>query len=151
MNQQEIRFSPYHAAIQTIADEVGRRKCNEREFAGMSGSIGVWLWIDLTIKAIEALKKRGEWRFEVPNEATVRRRLNYLADSDWIDQGIPRPEDYPPKWKHLNVNINDSDRISGHVSNQSAYQPIEIRTGEVATKVNPSKAATSSTPQEAKN
>ena len=126
MSQQQIRVSPYYSAIRNVASEVGLRKCNERAFAGMSGSIGVWLWVDLTIKEIEVLKKRGEWAFGIPDTSTVKRRLNYLADPAWLDDGLPRPEDSPPLWRHLPVNVNDVDPSGrGHVRNQSAYQPAE--------------------------
>ena len=148
MSQTVIKVNRHYAALRSIAHEVGLRKCNERAFAGMKGSIGVWLWVDLTIKEVEALKKRGEWRWEVPDTSTVKRRLNYLADSAWLDDGLLRPEDSPPLWRHLSVNVNDVDPSGrGHVRNQSGYQPIEIRTEEATTEVNRQQAA-SPTPQE---
>lgn len=123
MSLREVRVIPYRIAIQNLADEVGLRKCNERAFGGLPGSIGIWNWVDLTTKATESEKKAGRWRFNIPEIETVRRLIAYLADPDEIDAKVPRPADSPPKWRHLAFPIMDVDPCTRHVRNQSGYVP----------------------------
>lgn len=120
----------YRLAVQQLAHEVGLAKCQERTFVGLPGSIGIWCWVDLTIKAAEEEKKKGTWPWNIPNIETVRRLINYLADPKEIDAGVPRPPDSPPKWIHLKLDYPDVDPRTGHVRRQSTYRPVDISPAE---------------------
>ncbi len=126
MSVQVRRPSPFRIATQNLADEVMSLKCKERDFAGLPGSIGIWLAVDLTIRKAEQEKKAGRWRFNVPDIETVRRLIAYLADPEEIDDKVSRPEDSPPKWKHLTFQISDIDPRTAHVRYQSGYTLSEI-------------------------
>jgi hypothetical protein len=102
MEQQQARVdSPYRRAIRGIAHAVGLRVVAERSWFGTS-TIGVWLWVAKVEEKIQELKVRGEWDYPqgVPDTSTVKRRINYLADPVWLDEGtsylITRPAvDFP--------------------------------------------------------
>jgi len=108
-----------------VADEVGKRKVNEREFAGAKGTIGILYWTDLTLKEIEKLKKLNLWTFKLPPPDRVARAINYLADANWLENGVPRPIDEPPRWEHVGpawATYPDVCPSRSDVKNQSTYR-----------------------------
>jgi hypothetical protein len=117
-----------YLSLRAVLHNVGLRECSKRGFfTGAYGSIGVHCWTWLCIRKIEEMKKNGQWEGKVPNEATVRRRINYLASEEWIDEGIPRPPDEPPLWKHLHSQVKDVNpwKSLEVVEWQSGYAPRE--------------------------
>ncbi len=121
MSLQQVRISPYYAAIRSVAHETGKLILEERRRFGQS-TVGIWKWTDETLKAIERLRSLGLWRWDVPDIETVRRRIAYLASAEWMDEGLPRDADSPPMWEHLSCKYADVDPRTGHVRLQSSYR-----------------------------
>jgi len=124
--QQVVREdSPYRRAIRGIAHAVGLRVVASRSFSGMSDTIGVWYWVAETEKAIQKLKEQRQWDYPqgVPDASTIKRRINYLADPKWLDEGVPRPQDEPPLWDHLALEYFDVDPMMSTTRKQSSYRP----------------------------
>ena len=124
MSQQTIRDS--YLSLRSILHGVGLQECMKRGyFVDVPGSIGVHHWTFLAYSKIAELSRLGRWEGKVPNEPTLRRRANYLASKDWVDEGIPRPLDEPPLWVHLSLQVKDVNPWKSRevVELQSAYRP----------------------------
>ncbi len=124
MSQQVQRPDTY-ASIRAILHAVGLREVASRDWwAKGTGQIGVHKWTWLANKEIISLKTRKLWEKPLPNEATLRRRINYLADERWVDDGILRPLEEPPLWKHLSLQIKDVNPWKGLdvVESMSGYR-----------------------------
>ena len=106
----QIQTHDTYLNLRSILHATGLRECASRDwFAKGTGQIGIHKWTWLAAKEIESLKRRNLWEGKVPNEPTIRRRANYLASKDWIDEGIPRPLNEPPFWEHLQLQIHDTN------------------------------------------
>lgn len=124
MSEQVQRANSYYAAIRNEAHVTGERLANSRTFWHENPAIGINYWVSEVIRSIRGLKEAKLWRFDVPNEATVRRRINYMADPSWLDEEEPRPPDSRPLWEHLPLRIMDKDPQTAHLSLQSAYRMV---------------------------
>ena len=118
---QQIHRDTY-LSLRSILHRVGSMKARERGFAGLGASIGVHLWTWLAEQEMIRLKQAGLWEGDVPNEPTLRRRVNYLADEEWLDEGIPRPSDEPPLWERTPFKVMDGNP-------RKALDVVELQSG----------------------
>lgn len=121
---QQIAHDTY-LSLRSVLHSVGLQECLARDFGLGAGAIGIHKWTFLASAKISELNRNRLWEGKVPNEPTIRRRANYMASKEWIDDGIPRPLDEPPLWVHLPFPIKDVNPWKGReVSElQSAYRP----------------------------
>ena len=120
MSQQLHRDT--YLSLRAVLHNVGFLKVKEREYGGLGASLGVHLWTWLAEERIMKLKSEGRWEGGIPNEPTLRRRVNYLADEDCLDEGIPRPSDEPPLWERTPFRILDGNP-------RKALDVVELQSG----------------------
>ena len=48
--------------------------------------------------------------------------MNYLADEEWLDEGIPRPLDEPPLWERTPFKVMDGNP-------RKALDVVELQSG----------------------
>lgn len=113
--QKALAESPKMVAVRGFTHAIGLRIVAARSFEGLGGSVGIWKWIDETVKAISEAKRQGRWEYDVPDIETVRRRISELAD--------PRIQD-PPLWRHLDQKYSDVHPRTSTVRLQSTYTPM---------------------------
>jgi len=113
-----VEDSPYRSLMKAVLNEVGRLEIARRKFEGLPLRVGVHV---ATKKAHEEIIRRaraGRWPFsQIPGEADLRRRLNYMADPDWLDEGVPRTSG-SPEW-HI---------CSGKYEDMNPWKDSDLRT-----------------------
>jgi hypothetical protein len=121
LTQNPKKQTPKRKAIQQIANAVGLNIVRERMYFEMPGTVGIWHWVDATLKEIDRLKG---WLYGKTDIETVRRLIAYLADPNEVDNGVPRLKDDPPMWEHLLLKYADTDPRTQTTRVQSTYRRV---------------------------
>ena len=116
-------INPFKDAVRSYAHAIGLRLVKSREFVGQPGELGIVRWADAVIEAIKIAKSRKEWDYQIPDENTVHRQINYLADPNWVCEDVPRPPGEKTLWLHVPKKIWELDARTGEGRPQSTYKP----------------------------
>ena len=124
--EQSFKAPDSYFVIQGVLQKVGERLVRMKDVWGNEfGWVGVHRWTFEAAQEIGRMKVKGEWRGDIPNEAVLRRRVNYMADDEWEDAGIPRAE--PKKWERTGLKHKDMNLWGREprLELQSAYRQVQ--------------------------